>query len=182
MVEIRALESTLKSGRNFSNIWLISNVFPLFFEKSKKGVYFLKIGKMKKTTLGIHAKKGYTKFGSNPSTLKYFKIGEKSVRTIIIIRRRPPGSILGHFLSLIKTELIGILTSGFFLRGLFNGFDKYTELQLAEWTRNIFKKFAKIGYSVVGYIALQRQSRHPSGGWGGDRSINAFPPLRFKSR
>ena len=140
----------------------------MFFEKSKKGVYFLKFEKMKKRTLGIHAKKGYTKFGWNPITLKHFKIGEKSVRTIIIIRRSP-GPILGHFLSHVKTELFGILTSSFFLRGLLNGFDKCTELQLAEWTRNIFKKIAKIGYSVVGYIALQRQSRHPSGGWGGDR-------------
>ena len=56
LVEIRALESTLKSGRNFSNRCLISNVFPLFFEKSKKGVYFLKIKKNEKNDPGYSRK------------------------------------------------------------------------------------------------------------------------------
>ena len=65
-----------KIGEKFSTCWLISYGFPLFFEKSKIGIYFLKIEKIKKSTMGIHAKKGHTKFGWNPSTRKYFKIGE----------------------------------------------------------------------------------------------------------
>ena len=117
--------------------------FHYFLKSPKLGFIFWKSKKWKKNTLGIHAKKEHTKFGWNPSTRKYFKIGEKKAweQEEEEEKESIPGSIFGHFLSLIKTELFGILTSGFLHRVLLPRINRLSKKKIHKMLGNI----AKIG-------------------------------------
>ena len=92
-------------------------------------------------------------------TIKYLKsVGfEKSYETKKK-KEEESKSSLGTFQSPITSVKIGILASGFFLRGLLRELNKHAKLQLAEWTINTFKKCAKIGSSVAGYICTRPRS------------------------
>ena len=110
---------------------------------------------MKKTPRGINVLNMCTKFGLPTTTIKYLKsVGfEKSYETKK--KEEESKSSLGTFQSPITSVKIGILASGFFLRGLLRELNKHAKLQLAEWTINTFKKCAKIGSSVAGYISTR---------------------------